>query len=170
MYRTAVADLSSTAQATAIVSLLNEYAMEIMGGGKPLAEPTQANLIPALQSRRDACVILAWADEQPAGLTIAFEGFSTFACKPTLNIHDLYVAVPHRGQGLARLLLRHVESLAIERGCCKLTLEVLEGNHPARQAYHRFGFTGYELDPTMGHALFLEKKLSTVDRTVSPNP
>lgn len=43
--------------------------------------------------------------------------------------------------------------------CCKLTLEVLEGNKLAQQVYRRFGFQGYELDPKMGRALFYEKKL-----------
>ncbi len=45
------------------------------------------------------------------------------------------------------------------RDCCKLTLEVLEGNHIAQAAYTKFGFSGYELDPEMGRALFWEKKL-----------
>jgi len=51
------------------------------------------------------------------------------------------------------------EKIARESGCCKITLEVLEGNHVARAAYSAFGFKGYELDPKMGKALFLEKKL-----------
>ena len=64
-----------------------------------------------------------------------------------------------RRQGFARGLLAHVEAVARQRGCCKLTLEVLEGNHGARRAYLDFGFEGYQLDPAMGQALFMEKKL-----------
>ena len=56
-------------------------------------------------------------------------------------------------------MLGKVELLARDRGCCKLTLEVLEGNAVARSAYEKFGFTGYELDPAMGKAHFWEKKL-----------
>jgi hypothetical protein len=57
------------------------------------------------------------------------------------------------------LLLQKTENLAIDLGCCKLTLEVLEGNHVAHAAYLSAGFSGYELNPEMGKALFWEKKL-----------
>ena len=45
------------------------------------------------------------------------------------------------------------------RGCCKLTLEVLEGNRGALEAYLQSGFRAYALDPAMGTAIFLEKLL-----------
>ena len=45
------------------------------------------------------------------------------------------------------------------RGACKLTLEVLSGNHHANQLYARVGFACYQLDPAMGHAQFLQKWL-----------
>ena len=38
-------------------------------------------------------------------------------------------------------------------------LVLLEGNLGARRAYLEFGFEGYQLDPAMGQALFMEKKL-----------
>ena len=56
-------------------------------------------------------------------------------------------------------MLEKVEQIAIERGCCKLTLEVLEGNQAAQNSYQKFGFSAYELDPEMGRALFWDKKL-----------
>ena len=58
-----------------------------------------------------------------------------------------------------RHLLRAVEREARERGCAKLTLEVLEGNAPARGAYEKFGFGAYQLDPAMGQAMFWQKSL-----------
>ena len=42
------------------------------------------------------------------------------------------------------------------RGCCKLTLEVLQGNAAARRLYARYGFDGYAFDPAFGHAVFLQ--------------
>jgi len=60
---------------------------------------------------------------------------------------------------LADLSFSKVEEVAMAGDCCKLTLEVLEGNKLAQQVYRRFGFQGYELDPKMGRALFYEKKL-----------
>jgi ribosomal protein S18 acetylase RimI-like enzyme len=50
--------------------------------------------------------------------------------------------------------------VARERGCCKLTLEALEGNTGAIALYRSVGFVAYELDPAMGRAGFLEKLLN----------
>lgn len=153
------ADLHTLYHAKALVQLLNEYALDPMGGGKGLTEYVKANLPTELAKRETAHVILAFVDAEPAGLIVCFEGFSTFACKPLLNIHDVIVAQPHRGKGLSKLMLQKVEAIAIDLGCCKLTLEVLEGNPVAQRAYKAFGFSGFELDPQMGQALFWEKKL-----------
>ncbi|MBA1330674.1 GNAT family acetyltransferase, partial [Candidatus Endoriftia persephone str. Guaymas] len=72
--------------------------------------------------------LLAFIDDEPIGLINAFEGFSTFQCRPLLNIHDIIVIPRFRQQGAARQMLQRLEQIAIERGCCKLTLEVLERN------------------------------------------
>jgi ribosomal protein S18 acetylase RimI-like enzyme len=56
-------------------------------------------------------------------------------------------------------MFSEVEKLAQEKGCCKLTLEVLEGNEIAKNAYTKFGYSGYELEPEMGKAIFWQKKL-----------
>lgn len=153
------ADLSLSTHVEPMIQLMDEYALDPMGGGQGLSNQVKLNLPAELAKRKSAHVILAFVDSQPAGLVICFEGFSTFACKPLLNIHDAIVALPYRGQGLSKLLLQKAEDIAIDLGCCKLTLEVLEGNHVAQAAYKAFGFSGYELDPKMGKALFWEKKL-----------
>lgn len=153
------ADLGSTHHANAILGLLNEYALDPMGGGVPLPAFTQDNLIHALADQAGVCILLAESNAALAGLLIAFPGFSTFACKPLLNIHDIVVSPAFRGQGIAHRLLQEAQRVAQQRGCCKLTLEVLEGNSRAQAIYRRFGFTGYELDPQMGNAVFWQKKL-----------
>lgn len=153
------ADLSEPRNAEAVVSLLNSYACSPEGGGKPLPQRVQENLPQKLHERTAAVVVLAFADETPVGLIICMEGFSSFACQPLLNIHDVFVAPEYRGTGLAGQLFEFVEQIARARDCCKLTLEVLEGNRRAQAAYAKFGFSGYELDPEMGRALFWEKKL-----------
>jgi ribosomal protein S18 acetylase RimI-like enzyme len=153
------ADLTNTHHAIALVELLNSYAQDPMGGGKALSDFTKANLANEIIKRSDVTVILAFDDDKPAGLINCIEGFSTFMSKPLMNIHDVYVGVDYRGKGLAKQLLQAAEDLAIEKQCCKVTLEVLEGNEPAKAAYLKFGFDGYELDPEMGKAMFWEKKL-----------
>ena len=69
------------------------------------------------------------------------------------------VAPEFRGRGLAKRILAKVEELARTLGCCKITLEVLEGNETAQYLYKACGFAHYELDAQMGRALFWQKKL-----------
>jgi len=151
------ADYANTADAEAVVMLLNGYATDPMGGGEPLSEYTQQNLANSLASRPTAFSVICFVDGKPAGLANCIEGFSTFKCKPVVNIHDIAVLPEYRGKGLSMKLMEKVEQLAKERGACKLTLEVLEGNTLAQNAYRKFGFSGYELDPKMGKAMFWEK-------------
>ena len=139
--------------------MLGQYAADIMGGGQTLSSEVKNYLIPRLQERESAFVFIAYEGEQAVGLAICFEGFSTFYAKPLLNIHDFVVSPQYRGKGIAKLLLDKIESTAIERNYCKLTLEVLEGNHRAQKVYRDFGFAGYELDESAGKALFWDKKL-----------
>lgn len=155
-----VADFKNEAHASAIVYLLNEYAKDEMAGGTELSDFVKTNLISELQKRSYAFAILAFVRNEPAGLALCFEGFSSFACMPLLNIHDMVVAKNFRCLGLSKKILAKAEQLAKERHCCKLTLEVLEGNHVAQNAYRAFGFEGYELDPKTGKAMFWQKKLA----------
>jgi Acetyltransferases len=92
--------------------------------------------------------------------SIASRVFSTFACRPLVNIHDIAVLPAYRGRGVARRMIDCVEALARRRGACKLTLEVLEGNQRAARLYAACGFTAYQLDPAMGRANFLQKWLT----------
>lgn len=153
------ANLADPADARALVELLDAYACDLMGGGRPLSEDVKNRLPVDLASRFGAVVLLAWFEGVPAGLAIAFEGYSTFEARPLLNLHDFVVAPAFRGRGVAHHLLEALEAEALSRSCCKITLEVLENNQRARSIYARFGFAGYELDPLAGKALFFQKKL-----------
>ncbi|HWU84948.1 MAG TPA: GNAT family N-acetyltransferase, partial [Rhodocyclaceae bacterium] len=132
--------------------------------GQPLKAYTRAHLAATLRTRPGALTLLALkrdehGEESYVGLLNAFEGFSTFACQPLLNIHDVVVTESERGQGIGRQLMQAAEELARELGCCKLTLEVLQGNTKAQAVYRSLGYAGYELKPEMGQALFWQKKL-----------
>jgi GNAT superfamily N-acetyltransferase len=154
-----IADFNNPDHASAIVFLLNEYAKDDMGGGEPLSTFTQANLVNEMAKRPTFHAVIAFVDGKPAGLINCVEGFSTFACKPLLNIHDVVVLSEFRGHGISSQLLKKAEEIANRLGCCKLTLEVLEGNKLAQAAYIANGFAGYQLDPELGRALFWQKKL-----------
>ena len=148
------------AHAAALLDLLDAYARDPAGGGEPLSDFARDHLIGELAARPFMFSVLAFDGDTPVGLINAIEGFSTFACRPLVNVHDVVVAASHRGRGLAARLFAEVEAIARERGACKLTLEVLDGNASARALYQRLGFTAYQLDPAMGHAQFLHKWLA----------
>jgi GNAT superfamily N-acetyltransferase len=154
-----IADLSNPVHAQAIVYLLNEYAKDPMGGGEELSAFVKANLISEMAKRPIVHAVIAFVNGKPAGLANCIEGFSTFACKPLLNIHDMVVLAEFRGQGISSQLLKKAEEIAASKGCCKLTLEVLEGNKLAQAAYIANGFVGYQLVSEMGQAMFWQKKI-----------
>lgn len=153
------ADYSNTEHGQHICKLLDIYARDPMGGGVPLMPEVKNNLITALAKLPHAISLLAYHDAEPAGLVNCFETFSTFACKPILNIHDFMVVPEYRGKGLSQQMLKKTEDIARNKNCCKLTLEVLSNNRPAKIAYTRFGFGAYQLDPLSGTAEFWQKTL-----------
>ena len=153
------ASYSNSVHAQAIGFLLNHYAEDAMGGGQSLSADTRQQLAIELAKRPHAFSVLAFIAGEPVGLVNCFEGFSTFACRPLVNVHDVVVLQNHRGQRITQRMLARVEQEAVVRGACKLTLEVLQGNAPALRAYEREGFAGYQLDPAFGAAMFLQKKL-----------
>ena len=153
------ANYTDTQEAADLKALLNDYAKDPMGGGHAMDPETLDSLPSKLADLPSAFSILAYVDGKPAGLTNCFFGFSTFAAKPLVNIHDVTVRPEFRGLGLSKKMLAKVEAIAQENGCCKLTLEVLSNNTVAMKAYQSLGFAGYELDPEAGHAVFCQKKL-----------
>lgn len=134
------ADLADPAHQEAILDLIDMYAREPAGGGRPLPTPVRSGLIAGLRGHPTTEVFLAFMAGEPAGVAVCFRGFSTFAARPLLNIHDLAVRPDLRGRGIGKALLEAVAAKARSLGCCKLTLEVLEDNRRAREVYHAFGF------------------------------
>ena len=153
------ADYGHPSDAAAVVALLDAYASDPAGGGEPLSDFVKANLARELAARQQAYSVLAFDGEQPVGLVNCIEGFSSFKCKPLVNVHDVAVLASHRGRGIAEAMLAEAERIAVERGAVKMTLEVLSGNAPAVKLYRRIGYEGYQLDPAMGTAQFMQKWL-----------
>lgn len=154
-----IADYLNSQHGNDISFLMNAYALDPMGGGTALPEHVQNNLAAELAKIPYVFSVICYVEGNAAGLINCVEGFSTFKCKPLVNIHDVVVLDEFRGQGLSQLMLEKVEEIAREKGCCKLTLEVLQGNKLAQNAYQKQGFGGYQLDPAMGHAMFWQKSL-----------
>lgn len=153
------ASYTNAVHADAIGLLLNSYAEDPMGGGHSLPADLLQQLPAELAKRPHAFSVLAFVGGEPAGLVNCFEGFSTFACRPLVNVHDVMVKEQFRGLGLSQKMLQKVEEIARQRGCCKITLEVLEGNALAQSAYRKFGFDDSVFDPVHGRMLFWHKPL-----------
>lgn len=141
------------------LDLLDHYARDPMGGGTGLSDFAKAHLVDRLAEMPGFHGALAWVGGQAVGLINCFAGFSTFAARPLLNIHDIVVHADWRGRGIGQALLHWAERQAGQLGCCKLTLEVLSNNAKAMASYARAGYVPYELDPKAGQALLLQKIL-----------
>ena len=153
------ADLTRVEHQRAIVELIDAYARDPMGNGKPLSAEVRRALIPGLQQHPTTLIFLAYRGGDPVGIAMCFRGFSTFAARPLINIHDFAVLPAHRGRGIGRRLLKAVERKAREMGCCRLTLEVQENNHGARRVYAAAGFAQAVYQQAAGGVLFLSKPL-----------
>jgi ribosomal protein S18 acetylase RimI-like enzyme len=138
--RTEPADLRNPEHQQQVLALLDMYSRDAMGDGAPLSARVRAGLIDGLCKHPAALVLLAWQDDEAAGLLVAFEGFSTFHARPLLNIHDLAVYPQYRHRGIGRALLAAAEVQARRRNCCRLTLEVRSDNRPAQKLYRSEGF------------------------------
>ena len=150
-------DLHDAEQATAWLDLLDHYARDPMGGGEGLSDYAKINLVRTIREVPGFHGALAWLDGEAVGLIDCFAGFSTFAARPLLNVHDIVVHASLRGRGIGQALLAWAEQRAVELGCCKLTLEVLSNNTRAIASYRQAGFVPYVLDPAAGHALLMQK-------------
>ena len=133
------ADLDRDDHQRSVLNLIDAYARDPMGNGEPLPSRVKNELIPGLRNHPTTLIFLAWCDGRAVGIAVCFIGFSTFAARPLINIHDLAVLPEGRGNGVGRKLLAAVERKAREMNCCKVTLEVLENNRRAFESLCRGG-------------------------------
>jgi ribosomal protein S18 acetylase RimI-like enzyme len=153
------ANLDCPEHARDIVALTNAYASDEMGNSAPLPSDVLDRLVPALRAHPTTIIFLAYLGQEPVGIATCFLGFSTFAAKPLINIHDLAVVSSCRGKGVGRALLEAVAQHARERGCVKVTLEVQENNTRARKLYESAGFAQMVYGTHTGGSLYYSRNL-----------
>ena len=154
------ADYADARHGRDLLAMLDVYARDPMGGGEPLTPAVHSALLDGLAAQPSAFSLIAYDDAAPVGLANCFFGYSTFAAKPLVNIHDLVVDPAQRSKGIARALFAEIETIAAKAGACKVTLEVLSGNHNAKALYASLGYGDFMLDPSSGNALFWQKRLA----------
>ena len=94
--RIVAVDLQNEAISKAWLELLDHYACDPMGGGAGLSAYARQHLVDELKSLPTFHSALAFAGDEAVGLINCFAGFSTFAARPLLNIHDINFAAERR--------------------------------------------------------------------------
>jgi ribosomal protein S18 acetylase RimI-like enzyme len=148
-----VVDFSDDSDMDRYLAMLDAYARDPMGAGRPLPDAVKLRLRANLPTRPGAHALLAERSGTDVGFASCFVGYSTFRARPLLNLHDIAVVPEARGLGIARQILEAVEALARRLDCCKVTLEVRSDNLRAQRAYESAGFVPADCDR------FLEKVL-----------
>ncbi len=155
-----MADLDRREDQQAVLEITDQYAQHAMGGSQPLRPDVRARLIEGLRSHPMTRIFLAWQGDTAVGIATCFVGFSSFAAKPLINIHDLAVVSDRQGQGIGRRLIESVVEYAQSLDCSSVTLEVRMDNSPARKLYDRMGFQQVGDVVTQEAMLFGKLKLS----------
>jgi GNAT superfamily N-acetyltransferase len=89
-------------------------------------------------------VLLAEVDGRVRGAAVLYLAYSSWRGAKTLMIHDLFVEPVVRGVGIGRALLAAAARRANEDGCCRMDVNVLAWNAPARRFYRSLGFSSLD--------------------------
>ncbi len=134
------ADLADEAQVARLFEILDAYARGPGGQNAPLSDLARDRLGPGLRAHPMAFVLFGRLGGEIVGAAVCVWSFSTFAGRPSVNLHDFSVLPEAQGCGVGTAILEALERRARERDAAKLTLEVVGTNEGAQRLYERFGF------------------------------
>ena len=84
-----------------------------------------------------AAALIAYQAETPVGFAVYFFNFSTYQAAPGLYLEDIFVRPRYRGLGVGRQLFAFLALKALEHGCTRLKLSVLNWNESAIAFYKK---------------------------------
>jgi len=84
-------------------------------------------------------VLLAHVEGKLAGFALYFFNYSTWHGRPGLYLEDLFVRPDYRGQGLGQGLMQALAQIAVDRGCSRVSWQVLDWNSNAIAFYKQLG-------------------------------
>ena len=82
--------------------------------------------------------LIAELDGAPVGFALFFHTYSTWEGTAGIHLEDIFVEEAARRHGVGKRLMQRLAAIALERGCARLELQVLDWN-PAREFYQRLG-------------------------------
>lgn len=137
-------DLVNKEHQNALLNLLDEYMRDEMGTGKSMPAELGPKIIEGLKNHPAYLGFFVRAGNQYAALANCNLNFSTWQARPLINIHDFIVSPDYRKQGIGWFLLNEIETYAVEKGCCRINLEVRYDNFKAQNLYRKVGFAQCE--------------------------
>lgn len=140
-------DINVYNDAKAMLSMLDLYMQDEMGGAKPLQSNIASKNIEMLKNQSNYVFFLARYNGEPAGVANCFVNFSTFKAKQLINIHDFAVSPHFRRKGIGRAMMQTIFRYARENDFYKVNLEVRNDNYGAQKLYKEAGFE--ECEPPM---------------------
>jgi len=100
----------------------------------------------------DGTLLGAWRGEELVGYACLYWHFTSLVPAETVLLNDLYVAEPHRGEGIGRALIEASAEVARKRGAHQLQWVTSPDNKAARRLYDN---TGAESEPSIEYELRL---------------
>lgn len=89
---------------------------------------------------QDSTLILARKDDQAVGFTQLYPSFSSISMQRLWILNDLFVVELHRGQGIAKLLMRRAEKYAHETNAVRIILATQTTNTAAQALYESLDY------------------------------
>lgn len=123
-----------------LLKLMNDYMNDEMGIGEPMPEHLGPKIIEGLRKHSGYVGFFVQIGDEFAALANCNLNFSTWKAKPLINIHDFTVSPNFRKQGVGLFLLDKIAEYAIEKGYCRINLEVRHDNFKAQNLYKKAGY------------------------------
>ena len=110
-------------------------------------EKLRQGLTMLLNEQRLGAAWLIQRQKRPVGYTAVTFGFDLEFGGRQATVTEFYLQPEHRGKGLGKMALEHVEEFVRRRGAQALELQVRRGNSSAYNFYRRYGFEEHDRIP-----------------------
>ncbi|MGD1821845.1 MAG: GNAT family N-acetyltransferase [Pleomorphochaeta sp.] len=88
---------------------------------------------------KSAHVLFLLKDGKEIGIALYLYLFSTFNCRPTLYLEDLYIDKEHRNNGYGKLIFKQLAKIAKERDLNRIEWTCLDNNDKGLIFYNSLG-------------------------------